>query len=185
MILKPKNARQLSPKSLSSFFYDTLYCAISWMKVMLRVSGERTSIFWIIISMFRGILNTRDSEFYWNRVFAFKSPSGEPQFPNLKVSFFLCHSVMHPPKDFSATSKTQNLRKKNGLHDKSVDALIKGKNWLKNLGAKSWCSYYSRLHVQTFKNGENQWCHWNNGFWIVSNLLRCDRYLAIIKIVLL
>ena len=136
MILKPKNARQLSPKSLSSFFCDTLYCAITSMKVMLRVSGERTSIFFIIISMFRGILNTRDSEFYLNRVFAFKSPSGEPQFPNLKVFFFLCHSVMHPPKDFSATSKTQNLRKKYGLHDKSVDALIKGKNWLKNLGAK-------------------------------------------------
>ena len=106
------DARQLSPKSLSSFFYDTLYCAITSMKVMLRVSGERTSIFRIIISMFRGILNTRDSEFYWNRVFVFKSPSGEPQFPNLKVSFFLCHSVMHPPKDFSATSKTRNLRKK-------------------------------------------------------------------------
>ena len=58
MILKPKNARQLSPKSLSSFFYDTLYCAISSMKVMLRVSGERTSICRMIISMFRRILNT-------------------------------------------------------------------------------------------------------------------------------
>jgi hypothetical protein len=44
---------------------------------------------------------------------------------------------MHPPKDFSATWKTRNLKKKNGLHDKSIDALIKGKNWLKNRGAKA------------------------------------------------
>ena len=33
--------------------------------------------------------------------------------------------------------KDTKPQKKIGLHDKSIDALIKGKNWLKNRGAKA------------------------------------------------
>ena len=34
-------------------------------------------------------------------------------------------------------NKDKKPPKKNGLHDKSVDALMKGENWLKNRGAKA------------------------------------------------
>ena len=80
-----------------------------------------------------------DSEFYWNRVFASKSPSGEPKFPNLKV----CISLLSWPFSNASTEiffshmKDTKPLKKIGLHDKSIDALIKGKNWLKNRGAKA------------------------------------------------
>jgi len=113
MILKPKNARQLSPKSLVFFLrYPILRDHVN--------EGDAVSEWRAHVNLADNYFNvssdleyhSMDSEFYWNRVFASKSPSGEPQFPNLKVSFFLCHSVMHPPKDFSATSKTRNLRKK-------------------------------------------------------------------------
>jgi hypothetical protein len=82
-----------------------------------------------------------DVEFYWNRVFvANKLPSGEPQFPNLKVciSFLLSLPFSNASAErFFSFMKEMKLTKtplRNALHDKSLSALLKANNWLKNEG---------------------------------------------------
>jgi hypothetical protein len=81
-----------------------------------------------------------DVEFYWNRVFGAKLPSGEPQFPNLKVFISLLLSLPFSnasAERFFSFMKEMKLTKtplRNALHDKSLSALLKANNWLKNEG---------------------------------------------------
>ena len=75
-----------------------------------------------------------DVEFYWNRVFvANKLPSGEPQFPNLKVciSFLLSLPFINASAErFFCFMKEMKLTKtplRNALHDKSLKCVVEGK----------------------------------------------------------
>ena len=93
-IVKPKNARQLSPQSLSGLF--------NRFPVLREIVNEDDAE-----SEWREHVNLSDDyfdvssnheyveldpEIYWNRVFACKSPSGNLRFPNLKVC--ISHSLI-------------------------------------------------------------------------------------------
>jgi hypothetical protein len=74
-----------------------------------------------------------DVEFYWNRVFGAKLPSGEPQFPNLKVFISLLLSLPFSnasAERFFSFMKEMKLTKtplRNALHDKSLKCVVEGK----------------------------------------------------------
>jgi hAT family C-terminal dimerisation region len=141
-ILKPKNARKLSPQSLSCLFtrYPILRDHVNeddadneW-----RAHVNLSCDYFNVSEDFE--FHNMDAEFYWNRVFSSKSPSGEIRFPNLKVCISLLLTLPFSnaaAERFFSHMKDTKPPKKNGLHDKSVDAVMKGKIWLKSNGANA------------------------------------------------
>ncbi|EFX62042.1 hypothetical protein DAPPUDRAFT_337560 [Daphnia pulex] len=92
-ILKPKNARNLCPASLSSLFkrFPLLndHCNVVEADKEWRSHVDMPIDYFEIDSSQStfAFYNMMDVEFYWNRVFAgfaAKLPNGEPQFPTLK-----------------------------------------------------------------------------------------------------
>ena len=115
---KPKNARKLSPQSLSCLFmrYPLLRDHVNeddadneW-----RAHVNLSCDYFNVSEDFE--FHNMDAEFYWKRVFASKSPSGKIRFPILNQyaypSSSLCRLVTQPLKDFSAIWKTPNLLRK-------------------------------------------------------------------------
>lgn len=136
-MVKPKNARHLSPQSLSSLF-KRFPVLCDKVNVDDAENEWRTHVnlpdeYFNVSSNHEYV--EMDPEFYWNRVFSSKSPSGNPQFSNLKICISLLLSL--PFSNASAercfsVMKDTKPPKKNNLHDKSVDGVMKGKMWLKN-----------------------------------------------------
>jgi hypothetical protein len=134
-MLMPKNARQLSPPSLSSLFqrFPILRISIDFddAETEWREHVNLPDDYFGVSSYheFFGL----DPEFYWNRVFDSKTPAGHPQFSNLKVCISLLFSLPFSNARaeccFSALRDVKSL-KRNKLHDKSVDGIIKGKQWM-------------------------------------------------------
>jgi hypothetical protein len=139
-MVKPKNARNLNPESLSSLFQrfpvlnekvDRDEAENEWrdhinlLDEYFKVSSEDSELQYL----------NMDVEFYWNRVFAAKCPSGNPKFPNLKVCISLLLSLpfsnVRAECCFSDMNNTKTLNR-NRLHDKTVDGLMKGDRWLKS-----------------------------------------------------
>ena len=133
-MVKPSNARDLSPQSLTPLFrrYPIL------RKFTSQVDAEREWRDHITLpnSYFNVSMDHEyhdlDLNFYWNRVFSSKYPSGEPRFPNLKVciSLLLCLPSSNAPAErcFSNMLETKS-EKKSAMHDETVDAQLKGKEW--------------------------------------------------------
>ncbi|EFX67717.1 hypothetical protein DAPPUDRAFT_115212 [Daphnia pulex] len=100
-LVKPKNARNLCPASLSSLLKR--FPLLSDHCNVVEADKEWRSHVNMPIDYFEidssqstfAFFNMMDVEFYWNRVFAAKLPNGEPQFPTLKYvfpSYFLCRA---------------------------------------------------------------------------------------------
>ncbi|EFX82081.1 hypothetical protein DAPPUDRAFT_316621 [Daphnia pulex] len=92
-LVKPKNARNLCPASLSSLFkrFPLLndHCNVVEADKEWRSHVDMPIDYFEIDSSQStfAFYNMMDVEFYWNRVFAgfaAKLPNGEPQFPTLK-----------------------------------------------------------------------------------------------------
>ncbi|XP_045027967.1 uncharacterized protein LOC116920669 [Daphnia magna] len=141
-ILKPKNVRNLCPASLSSLFkrFPLLsdHCNVVEAEKEWR-SHVNMPIDYFEIDSSQSTFEfyNMDVEFYWNRVFAAKPPSTEPQFPNLKVCISLLLSLPFSnasAERFFSSMKLTKTPVRNALHDKSVSALLKANNWLKNEG---------------------------------------------------
>ena len=143
-MVKPSNARKLNPQSLSGLFnrYPILLD-----KVKSDADAERE---WRDHVNFPNSyfdvsedheFESMDVEFYWNRVFSAKCPSGFGlRFPNLKV----CISLLLP-LPFSNAPVERCFRnmvdtkppKKNSMKDETVDAVIKRKRMVNSQKQKS------------------------------------------------
>jgi hypothetical protein len=142
-LVRPKNARNLCPASLSSLFkrFPLLndHCNVVEAEKEWRSHVNMPiDYFEIDSSQSTFAFYNMDVEFYWNRVFAAKLPSGEPQFPNLKVCISLLLSLPFSnasAERFFSFMKLTKTPIRNALHDKSVSALLKANNWLKNGGS--------------------------------------------------
>ncbi len=142
-LVKPKNARNLCPASLSSLFkrFPLLndHCNVVEAEQEWRSHVNMPiDYFEIDSSQSTFAFYNMDVEFYWNRVFAAKLPSGEPQFPNLKVCISLLLSLPFSnasAERFFSFMKLTKTPVRNALHDKSVSSLLKANNWLKNEGS--------------------------------------------------
>ena len=141
-MIKPKNAHNLCPQSLSALFKR-------FPILRDNVNEDEAEVEWRdhvnLPDEYFGVSSdhefyTMDPEFYWNRVFASKLPSGNFKFPNLKVCISLLLSLPFsnaPAERCFSVMKDTKPSKKNKLHDKSVDAIMKGKMWLKNQNKKA------------------------------------------------
>ncbi len=172
-MIKPKSARQLSPQSLWSLF-------IRYPVLRDHVNEDDAESEWRShVSLSDDYFNVSaddgheyhnmDTEFHWNRVFAAKSPSGEPRFPNLKVCVSLLLTLPFSnvaAERFSATWKTQNPQRKMVY---TTNQSMEGKMWLKKPG-KGWFCKNSRFSVKTFKKCESQCCRWKFEWLWIANI---------------
>ena len=141
-MVKPTNARKLNPQSLSGLFkrYPILLD-----KVKADAHAERE---WRDHVNFQNSyvsedheFESMDVEFYWNRVFSAKYPSGFcPRFPNLKVCIILLLPL--PFSNAPAERCSRNMLdtkppKKNSMKDETVDAVIKRKRMVNSQKQKS------------------------------------------------
>ena len=136
-IVKPKNARRLSTQSLSSLFkrFPVLSMTVNEDDAETEWRDQANLSEDIFDLTSNSDFMDLDPEFYWQRVFKMKTPSGNSRFPNLKVCISLLLSL--PFSNASAERcfsimKDTKPPKKNRLHDRTVDGIIKGKTWLNN-----------------------------------------------------
>lgn len=138
-LLKPRNAKQLSPPTLYRLFerFPILYdsCNVDEAEREWRSHSNLPLELFNVSS--QSALFELSAESYWKKVIEVKLPTGELKFPNLKIciSLLLCLPFSNAPSErvFSAMKLTKTpLRNK--LDDKTVDAIVQTKSWLKNQG---------------------------------------------------
>ena len=153
-MVKPNNARILNPESLSSLFqrFPVLTDAVDrdqaeseWREHVnlpdnyFKVKADSDISEHQFFDM--------DVEFYWNRVFGAKCPSGNPKFPNLQVCISLLLSLPFSNVRAECCFRDMNNTKtpnRNRLHDKTVDGIMKGNRWLQSQKKNCWFSQHSR-----------------------------------------
>ncbi|EFX75136.1 hypothetical protein DAPPUDRAFT_323665 [Daphnia pulex] len=126
-LVKPKNARNLCPASLSSLFKR--FPLLSDHCNVVEADKEWRSHVNMPIDYFEidssqstfAFYNMMDVEFYWNRVFAgfaAKLPNGEPQFPTLKAAEKIEEELLE------ASIEYLNLSESNLLESQQLEGIL-------------------------------------------------------------
>lgn len=138
-LLKPRNARQLSPPTLYKLYerFPILNdsCDVDEAEREWRSHSNLPLELFEVSSQYA--LFELSAESYWRKVIEVKLPTGDLKFPNLKICITLLLSLPFsnaPSERVISAMKLTKTPLRNRLDDKTVDAIIQTKSWLKNQG---------------------------------------------------